>query len=462
MNVSPYRRLPLILSVLVTFAHTQSAYDAIHILEREIGFGTRALAMGGAYAALADDYTAIYWNPAGLGLVRNFQLHGELSHLDFTNEALFAGERTVDNQTYTRLRSVGLAIPLPTKRGSLVLAFGYNRILNFDENLLFSGISNKSNGLGFDITDDRDRTDYYPFDKDDKDVNRREQLSTEGGLHQWSFGGAIALSPHMMLGATASYVDGKEQYGFLFKQSDSNDLYNQYPGDFDEYKINQHLLSRYRALNLKAGGLINLTKGIRIGGVITLPSSFLVDEVHSSADELTFDDGYVDTSEETAKWDYSVTTPFCFDGGLSFTSKLITLAASGRYRDWSQTRFNVDRDQLDEADYREFLEENDVIRGTYRPTTEYHVGGELNLEKLRTKLRGGYALYPSPLKTVSRNQDRQFFTGGLSFSIDKNVHLNVTYLHGMWEREVRDRYTPGGTVEDITLQKVLVGFSYDF
>lgn len=42
----------------------QTAYDAIHIMEREMGFGSRALAMGGAYVSLADDYTALYWNPA--------------------------------------------------------------------------------------------------------------------------------------------------------------------------------------------------------------------------------------------------------------------------------------------------------------------------------------------------------------------------------------------------------------
>ena len=28
--------------------------------------GTRALGMGGAFVAVADDVTAVYWNPAGL------------------------------------------------------------------------------------------------------------------------------------------------------------------------------------------------------------------------------------------------------------------------------------------------------------------------------------------------------------------------------------------------------------
>ncbi|MBU0579832.1 MAG: hypothetical protein KKA19_01535, partial [Candidatus Margulisbacteria bacterium] len=36
--------------------------------------GTRAMAMGGAFVAIADDLSAPYWNPAGLGLIKSHQL----------------------------------------------------------------------------------------------------------------------------------------------------------------------------------------------------------------------------------------------------------------------------------------------------------------------------------------------------------------------------------------------------
>ncbi len=35
----------------------------------EIGIGSRAVAMGGAYVGLANDVTALYWNPGGLALI---------------------------------------------------------------------------------------------------------------------------------------------------------------------------------------------------------------------------------------------------------------------------------------------------------------------------------------------------------------------------------------------------------
>lgn len=84
----------LIFGILFTFGIVsgQSAYDAIHITENEEGFGTRALAMGGAYTALANDYAGIYWNPAGLGSIDKTAIHAELSHLQFSNDALYMGK----------------------------------------------------------------------------------------------------------------------------------------------------------------------------------------------------------------------------------------------------------------------------------------------------------------------------------------------------------------------------------
>ncbi|MBT5448728.1 MAG: hypothetical protein HOK90_06005, partial [Gemmatimonadetes bacterium] len=35
------------------------------------GVGVRAMGMGGAFAGVADDFTAIYWNPAGLAQMSN-------------------------------------------------------------------------------------------------------------------------------------------------------------------------------------------------------------------------------------------------------------------------------------------------------------------------------------------------------------------------------------------------------
>ena len=133
------KRISVIFWILIIFGATgfaQNAFDAVRIVQDENGFGARALSMGGAYAGVADDYTAIYWNPAGLADLNKSQFYGEVSHLQYNNSATFKDNLTDESQNYTRLRSLGYAFPLPTTRGSFVMALGYNRVKDFDQQLI--------------------------------------------------------------------------------------------------------------------------------------------------------------------------------------------------------------------------------------------------------------------------------------------------------------------------------------
>ncbi|MEE9189911.1 MAG: hypothetical protein V3U16_03980 [Candidatus Neomarinimicrobiota bacterium] len=454
-----YGIIGLLLTVSVTL-HGQGAYDAIHLLENESGFGTRPLAMGGAYTALDGDYSSIYWNPAGLGTVNENTFQIGLSHLRFMNEASYRGSLTSNDQTFTRLNSLGIAIPLPTSQGRFVLAFGYNRILDNDDVLLFDGYSSLSNDLGFEIEDEDDGViEFYPFDRD---VNRFGHVSTEGGLHQWSLGGAVMLASNFTLGVTASYLTGSEEYRYLFSQTDSDNIYTDYPGDFDEYDVFQVLQTETAALSLKLGGIVELNKTLKVGAVITSPSSFSVDEVHSMSDELWFDDGYLDSTSSSGHWSYDVTTPFYFDFGLAYDSPKIVLAASGRYRDWSQTRFQVDNSELGEQDYQDLLYENGQIVFNYQPTIEYRFGVEFKLDQINSLIRGGYSIIPSPLKDGDTAWDKEQLSGGLSFRIDRNINVDFTYIHKTWDRDSWDDYAPDGVNEMITTNQVIMGFNYEF
>jgi hypothetical protein len=43
----------------------------------KIGVGARAMGMGGAYASIAGDATALAWNPAGIGTINEIQLSAQ-------------------------------------------------------------------------------------------------------------------------------------------------------------------------------------------------------------------------------------------------------------------------------------------------------------------------------------------------------------------------------------------------
>ena len=52
--------------------NAQSSNYAAEVLTK--GVGARPLAMGGAFAAAANDATAAYWNPAGLALIDDIEI----------------------------------------------------------------------------------------------------------------------------------------------------------------------------------------------------------------------------------------------------------------------------------------------------------------------------------------------------------------------------------------------------
>ena len=66
--LSVSKRLLLFLSFFINLK-SQSAAEAIHFLENEIGFGARSLSMGGAYTSLGNAPSGMYWNPAGLASI---------------------------------------------------------------------------------------------------------------------------------------------------------------------------------------------------------------------------------------------------------------------------------------------------------------------------------------------------------------------------------------------------------
>ena len=56
----------ILISIIVAFLLTALALPAYG----SIGLGTRAMGMGGAFTAVADDESAFYWNPAGITQIR--------------------------------------------------------------------------------------------------------------------------------------------------------------------------------------------------------------------------------------------------------------------------------------------------------------------------------------------------------------------------------------------------------
>lgn len=79
-------RLTRIVVALLFVGSFESTTDAQALYYRSIPIGERAIGMGGAYTAIADDPSATYYNPAGLMEGGRFSILGSLSSIVFTRQ----------------------------------------------------------------------------------------------------------------------------------------------------------------------------------------------------------------------------------------------------------------------------------------------------------------------------------------------------------------------------------------
>jgi long-subunit fatty acid transport protein len=453
------RNFFITMSLLVTASlFTQTTDDAIYFLENENGIGVKAQAMGNAFVSVADDYTAIYWNPAGLTLLKSSEMSGEFYHLRFNNQASFSGNTLLEDKIFTKLKSFGLAYVAPVDRGSLVLAFGYNRLKDYDDFLYFSGFNTIENQLAFDLEDEEGNVDLYPFDKN---VLQTEQVIRNGNLGAYAVGTGIMLSPNFSMGATINFYSGTSKYYFDFYQDDTDNLYNQFPANYYSYEIHQYINSNFNALGIKLGGMLQLNNELRLGFAVDLPTSLKVKEIHGSRDVLIFDDEYISEMDMgEGKWEYVVKYPAKFSGGITLDLKQVQFAASANYRDWTDVQFDVPPGYFMTTDYSELLDENIYFKNQFRPVLSYSIGGEIKTPGTGLKIRGGYRVVPSPYIDATKDMDRQYYSAGFGYDIDKSTSINLSYTRGFWKRYSVDTYTPGGTFEEIETDKILAGITY--
>jgi long-subunit fatty acid transport protein len=390
------------LTLWVQMGRAQSGIEEpINIIGQPVGIGARALGMGGAYVAAADDYTAVYWNPAGLALIRKMEVNLALSHTRHRDEASAAGITVEDRMSQTRLNAAGLVVPVPTYRGSLVFAFGYHRPKTFDNSFSFKWFNPTPN--------DRVTQHWNEFE--------------EGYLDVWSVGGAIDLSPNLSVGGALNVWGGKNDYQWALREFDTENLYTFRQG-IDE----DNITTSVKASELKAGALFRLGDLIRLGATVTLPRTYTFSEDWSTSSKTDFDDGSSDLQGNSGSYEYKLNFPFVFSAGACL--RLLNLTASGEleFTDWSQVKYSSDPPV---AEYTR-TEANLFIHENYRATTSAKVGAEFTLPATGIQLRGGLALVPSPLRNVSSEYDRKYFSLGLGVLLDKQLKLDLSWTRGMW------------------------------
>jgi hypothetical protein len=377
------------------------------LLRTEFGVGARALGMGGAFVAVGEDYTASYWNPAALAQIRRFEFLGSLGHISSTNNAsmLSASSQmsTLDRGRNTRLDAIGFAYPVPTYRGSLVFAIGYNRVKRFDSNFKFSWFNNTVNDS----------------------VAQRWTEREDGGLNNWTFAGAVDVSPNLSLGAALNIWTGQSNYLFRFEEEDVLDIWT-----FSLFDTTFGIDTKYSGVNFRLGALYRLGRVLRFGASVATPTRFTASENWQEDGYLEFDEGDFEQTGDGGFFEYKIRSPWTFSAGGSIRLQNLLLSGQVDYVDWSQIRYRSEPPIVGLG----IVDANLLIEETYRDVVRFRAGAELFIPGINASLRGGYLLDPSPFRAATAEQDREFLSLGFGILLDKQLRLDVGWIGGNFSR----------------------------
>lgn len=421
---------------IVPKIHSQSE---AFFLGHASGVGGRALSMGSAYLAISDDYSATLWNPAGLTQLRRMEFFSSLSHLQFFNDASYLDISKQDKTSKTRMNSIGFAFPIPTYRGSLVFAVGYNRVRDFDGGFSFSWLKQPSS-------------------------NREYRELEEGGLTNWVFAGGLEVTKNLSIGAAINLWRGSGSYDNVYNiKNDTLSLDGGITWSvYDEFEQTNQIKTKYNAINFKIGALYKFAGLARFAATIATPFTLDCKEQWSWSYQAVNPDAYDGDGDN---WPYGIKSPFVFAAGtaITFIPNLV-VSADVEYTDWSQSRYTDEPPEEGETKSKK----NWAFKDDFQETITYRFGGEFTVPLINAQIRAGVTRQPSPLKQASSKADRNYITFGGGILLDKQVKLDFAWVRGWWRNEKfyePEDYVPEvikNTTEDISINKYFATMSIRF
>lgn len=264
-----------------------------------MGAGARAHGMGGAFIGVADDATAIGWNPAGIAQLEKMEAsaNGLFNMKKFTQEATWTGGSYSDENTVNHFAPSFGSFILPLKMGekNLVLGIAYQRLIDF-------GYAETDTGT------------FSPT------VTWEQKTTQKGGIDAIAPAIALQLSPKFMLGVAGNIMINGTDYESRRTYSD---------GDWFE----QTQENSYSGFNINAGALYSDQK-FNLGVSARLPFT-LTEKVDWSYSESI---GGVASDTSGSEPEFEVTMPLMLGVGVAIkpTDKF-TMAADYEYRGYESS-----------------------------------------------------------------------------------------------------------------------------
>ncbi len=373
------------------------------------GFGARAVAMGGAFVGLADDYSAVFWNPAGIaqfgkttmGMTGDLIMPGSAYELDMF------GVQVVDAEMESKMYPAGLAGFSHPFSDKLVAGIGVYTP---------SGLGAKWDGADF-------------------------AALTQGKKYKWeSYIGVISISPALAYKISEQIFVGASlnlNYGFfnIDRHAGTASVPIEEPPYSAIVDLGQYSESSSGwGVSGTLGLLIKPSDMFSFGAALRTPSKVMM-----SGEAEIPNLQYIGLPAES-DFEREVTSPMWLAGGLAFhpTEKL-TFTLDVQFTNWSA--LDVLEADFDEQYWQVMMGRSggDTLELHWEDAVQLRFGAEYQLDKVF--IRGGYYRDPAPAPEETMNvlipsYTFNAFTFGLGYALEGlEIGAAVEYMIGE-ERDI--------------------------
>ena len=414
---------------IIYSASAQNGTDALRYSLLQQGGGTaRTMGVAGATGALGADFSSLSGNPAGLAAYRTSEFMITPGYFTSTVRSKLQGDGNLaqnERNAKFHLNNIGVVFAnRPSKQNWTTsnLAFGLNRLANFNNSFYYEGKSegsivnrfqekaNSTNELnpyedslametGAIFYKNLGDT-FYSTDLDKNDVvNRTQEGNISGRINELTMGYAANYKDKLLIGGSigipfVSYNEAK-----TYSESNPKNIDGTISGTLPYFKslVYQENLSQSGAgINVKLGLIFIPTQNLRIGLSGQTPTLYTLTDVYTT--NLTY--SYVDkknvlqstkANSPDGSFEYKLRTPQRLTGSVAYLfGKKGFISADVDVVDYSTMNFQFDKDKSLQNQV------NQGITNIYQQTFNVRLGAEYVMDIFR--FRAGVSTLGLPTK----------------------------------------------------------------
>lgn len=414
----------LICFLCYTNIHAQMLRDVLLFSDNHPTISSRSIALGNAMGALGGDVSATFYNPAGIGIYRRFEVILGLGAYFNNTKTNFVGNPTQDGVTKMAFGALGLVIPSKTKRERnpwkfVNYALSINRVNNLTSHFSYSGLTNGSRLLAFaenangssisQLDPYESWVAYYGFLIDsvapftyqanggvsDTTYTLKRQLFTkQGGTTDIVLSIAGNLNNRFYIGGTLglNLLNYDENSNYV-EQSDTLDF------KFLSFEEQRNITGL--GFTFKLGMIYRISKVFRAGLAIHTPSILSLNDSYNTAlsSTIVYNTNTQNTDFPMEDQDpfvvsHTLYTPWLIHASLgAVIQKKALIGLDIEYLDFGSASFELPESDKTSANIQFMNELNEDIRNFYQSVIRIRLGAEYALNRFRFRL--GYKFQSS-------------------------------------------------------------------